>query len=298
MFAFVFTILISLLFAHTAQSCFSGNDDGKGCWKRNCVTRNSAGTICFRPSYSGLNPACASPVLQALTDKHLDGPSNLTIAYYDAEGEFAGDRTWSVPKTSKSSFFVCMVGQLDYDPLTERAICRRAMGDDDMDERAAHEHECVVERPARAYMDGCFISTVPNTTPTPSPTSTPSSTPNIFPPAPKKEFYERRIVVAIFWILSALVTVATILVAVNKWGKALVLRMRNLWLATPHHQNHQNGLPQHAGAHPAQQQVHIPLQPMIMPIPQLGAGPNPGGYVICSAAISPTHLHRIVSSAP
>ena len=177
----------------------------KACWRRNCVVRTDAGTLCFQPQENGVYQGeCTDIFLKNLTQVHLDSNVGRSIVYYDDKTRLLGAATWPVPPSMKDPIFVCMSGRrLDY-PKKYRTICRHAYGDDDMHFAAVHTTECVVDKKPRFNYDGCF------------------NLGGNHKDDDDKNFWEQPVVGGIFWALGALVTVA----AIGRWGRKAVQKVR------------------------------------------------------------------------
>ncbi|KAH7099481.1 hypothetical protein BKA62DRAFT_709708 [Auriculariales sp. MPI-PUGE-AT-0066] len=205
LFSFLF-----LLLTKTTLAAFSG--EPKACWQRNCVTRNDAGTVCFEADYNGIpSSTCANSTLQRLIDSHVYNNIGRSIVYYDEQARVLGAAMWPVPASTISNIFVCMTGERVDVPGIDRTICRLALRDNDMEEGAAHLHECVVDLPSTPHTTWCQQTREP----------TPAPDPRTQPKREKMFFYEKPVAAGIAWILGGLVTVGTIYAAVIQCGSVV-----------------------------------------------------------------------------
>jgi len=197
--AFILGALPSLVFA-----AFTTHD--QACWRRNCIVRTDAGTLCFEPQENGIYQGeCTDGFLKNLTGTHLDSTVGRSIVYYDDKARFLGAATWSIPPSMSDPVFVCMSGRRMDDPKKYRTICRRADGDDDMHSAAVHAVECVVDKKPRLNNDGCF------------------NLGGKHADNDDKNFWEQPVVGGVFWALGSLLTVA----AIGRWGRKAIQRVQD-----------------------------------------------------------------------
>ncbi|KAH7099499.1 hypothetical protein BKA62DRAFT_709765 [Auriculariales sp. MPI-PUGE-AT-0066] len=116
-----FASIILFVVPRIATAAFSG--DPQACWKRNCVVRNDAGTICLEADSNGSAALdCASPILQNITKVDHDSSIGRSIVYYDQAGSILGAATWPVPNPLTSPVYVCMTGTRLDDPSIQRTM--------------------------------------------------------------------------------------------------------------------------------------------------------------------------------
>lgn len=195
-------VLVALLAAAAAEFT------EQGCWQRNCLVRNDAGTLCFIASANGIPSAeCSDRVLARVLQTHLSSNIGLSIAYYDQRAHFLCSVTWPVPSPLPFPIYVCMSGRrADIDG--HRTVCRMALRDDDVRSPEAHDQECAVEAGQVVVTDGCYA-------------------PAAFPPdaVDQKDtqrstsFLDSPVLVHMFFVLSAVLTVAALVSAGLKYRK-------------------------------------------------------------------------------
>ncbi|KZV92541.1 hypothetical protein EXIGLDRAFT_71417 [Exidia glandulosa HHB12029] len=147
-------VLLTLAVASTVLARFTT----PGCWQRNCLVQNDAGTLCLQAAYNGPMKKCTDAVLSLLLDVHINSKIGLSIAYYDELGSFLGPTIWPVPNPLPFTVFVCMTGRRSDTSGGHRTLCRTALHDDDIHHAAAHIRECAVELPQRFVSDGCYTA--------------------------------------------------------------------------------------------------------------------------------------------
>jgi len=183
-------VYLSLLLP-SVLAAFTPND--RVCWRRNCVVRTDAGTLCFEPQGNTSKQECTDSFLKNLLQIHLASTTGRSIMYYDEKASLLGAATWTVPHDMAGSVFVCMSGQLVDDPTQHRTVCRESHGDDDMAIPAAHARECVSDEKLPYVGDGCF---------------------RLGKQAggedDDKEWYEQPVLAGLFWLLGVLVTLEKI----------------------------------------------------------------------------------------
>jgi len=188
-------------------AAFTHND--RICWRRDCVIRTDAGTLCFEPEGNSSKQECTDSFLKNLLQVHLTSTTGRSILYYDDKAGVLGAATWTVPHDVAGSVFVCMTGQLVGDPTQHRTTCRETHGDDDMNITAAHIRECVSdETPHQSGNAGCF--------------SLAGGEDN------DKEWYEQPILAGLFWLLGVLVTLEKVSIWVDSMARAVAALLPEL----------------------------------------------------------------------
>jgi len=197
-----------LLLPQSAYAAFTHDD--RVCWRRDCVFRTDAGTLCFEPQHNGIEPdeECTNGFLKNLTHIHLTSTMDRSILYYDDKARVLGAAMWDIPPTMEGSVFVCMTGQHVDDPERYRTVCREAHGNDDMATTAVHTTECVSDKKPRYINDGCF-----------------SLKESVRSDDEHKEWYEQPVIAGLFWVFGAIVTIGSMYLLVGKAAQAA-----ELWL--------------------------------------------------------------------
>ena len=199
-------ILFLLLVISYVLGAFKNND--RVCWRRSCIIRTDAGTLCFEPHDNGVkHEECTDNFLKNLTHVHLTSTIGRSILYYDNKARVLGAATWAISSSPvmAGSVFVCMTGQHADDPKQYRTACRTTYGDDDMEVPAAHARECVSDQKPQHVGGGCFRFEKPG-----------GGEDN------HKEWYEHPVVAGFFWVLGVLVTLGSMYM----WGGKAVRVVR------------------------------------------------------------------------
>ena len=210
----------SLLLSQIVSAAFTQHQHN--CWRRDCVVRTDAGTLCFEPQVpqvpqvNYMHSECADIFLSNLLRVHLTSTVGRSIMYYDDEARMLGAATWSVPHDMANSVFVCMTGQLrGVDDATQyRTVCRSTRRDDDMESASAHTRECVSDEKPQHVGDGCF-----------SLISKPAGGDS---DGDHKGWYEQPVVAGLFWLLGVLVTLEKICLWTDNAARAIVALLPRL----------------------------------------------------------------------
>jgi len=203
-------ILVLLLFLPSILAAFTHHD--RDCWRRDCIVRTDAGTLCFEPHDNGIEQEeCTDRFLKNLTRIHLASTIGRSIVYYDNKARVLGAATWAIPPTMAGSVFVCMTGRRLDNPKRYRTVCRETHNDDDMRVAAVRASECVSDQKPRYINDGCFsVGTVADD---------------------HKEWYETPIVAGLAWVLGLLITLGTIYMWGGKAVRAIQSRLPRRFIA-------------------------------------------------------------------
>ncbi|KZV92543.1 hypothetical protein EXIGLDRAFT_836343 [Exidia glandulosa HHB12029] len=165
-----------------------------GCWQRNCLVQNDAGTLCLQAAFNGPPKNCDDEVLSSLLDVHVQSKIGLSIAYYDEHGSFLGPAIWPVPAPLPFTVYVCISGRRSDANDRYRTLCRTALHDDDIHAAAAHNRECGIELPQQFVSDGCYTAN----------------------PATSTNPLDNPALVRALFVLSGIVTVATLVIWFSK----------------------------------------------------------------------------------
>lgn len=190
-------LVLFLLFIPHVLAAF--NHANSVCWQRNCVVRKDTGTLCFVPQDNGIAyPDCVDNVLKTLLQVHLNSSVGQSLTYYNDNAMFLGAATWSIGPSLRNATYICMSGQYTQDRNSARTVCRKTVGDDDMEIAEAHVEECVVEEAPKISTDGCI----------PQPTTTKGGG--------KHYFYEQPGFAGLGWFVGILASLGAIIALVFK----------------------------------------------------------------------------------
>ncbi|KZV78629.1 hypothetical protein EXIGLDRAFT_708933 [Exidia glandulosa HHB12029] len=152
-------LLVVVLLTLAVSLSTSAKFTTPGCWQRNCLVQNDAGTLCLQPAFNALSRRCNDTVLTRLLDVHIHSKVGRSTAYYKEDGSFLGSTVWPIPTTPLPyTVFVCMSGRRMDDSNAYRTLCRLALHDDDIDNALVHDRECAVEVPQDFVSDGCYTT--------------------------------------------------------------------------------------------------------------------------------------------